>query len=57
MRKREFDFAAPFYKLLWSRHLAAIMLHSHDMATRNVYSNLQSSLLRCGTRPNEWGAQ
>ena len=21
------------------------------------YSNLQSSLLRCGTRPNEWGAQ
>ncbi len=22
-----------------------------------TYSNLQSSLLRCGTRPNEWGAQ
>ena len=21
------------------------------------YSNLQSSVLRCGTRPNEWGAQ
>ena len=21
-----------------------------------VFSNLQSSLLRCGTRPNEWGA-
>ena len=22
-----------------------------------LFSNLQSSLLRCGTGPNEWGAQ
>ena len=25
--------------------------------TIRLGSNLQSSLLRCGTRPNEWGAQ
>ena len=25
--------------------------------TPQCSSNLQSSLLRCGTRPNEWGAQ
>ena len=25
--------------------------------TTMYYSNLQSSLLRCGTRPNEWGAR
>ena len=28
-----------------------IYTHTH------IYSNLQSSLLRCGTRPNEWGTQ
>ena len=25
--------------------------------TRLYYSNLQNSLLWCGTRPNEWGTQ
>ena len=27
------------------------------MRIRTMLSNLRSSLLRCGTRPNEWGAQ
>ena len=27
------------------------------IVTVSFNSNLQSSLIRCGTRPNEWGAQ
>ena len=31
--------------------------NARERSALSRLSNLQSSLLRCGTRPNEWGAQ
>ena len=38
---------------LYSRHHQRCT-HTHTHTHTYKYSNLQSSLLRCGTRPNEW---
>ena len=38
-------------------HSQKLQCYMYNLNTLLHYSNLQSSLLRCGTRSNEWGAQ
>ena len=41
---------------MWSFRISQHIYHMTLLPLRNqTSSNLQSSLLRCGTRPNEWG--